>query len=167
MLTDAANMPTTALRNAVSYEEWLGEADEDFAWQHFDENTAATCAQSGTTGEPKGVLYSHRSNLLLSLAVNNPDFLGLSSRDVAMPVVPLFHAMAGPSPFRRRWRAQASCCRARSSTDRRSTNSSRPAGSRSRPRPDRLVRSASASREDGRASYEPSSIVIGGSAAPR
>lgn len=93
VFTDAAHMPETSLPGAVAYEEWLAEADDDFTWAAFDENSAAgLCYTSGTTGEPKGVLYSHRSNLLLSLAVNNPDFLGLSSRDVAMPVVPLFHA---------------------------------------------------------------------------
>src|SRR3954468_17375532 len=93
VLTDAAHMPETSLRNAVAYEEWLSEADDDFTWASFDENTAAgMCYTSGTTGEPKGVLYSHRSNILHALTNNAPDFFGLSSRDVVMPVVPLFHA---------------------------------------------------------------------------
>jgi fatty-acyl-CoA synthase len=93
VLTDAAHMPDTTLRRAVPYEDWLAEADDDFAWAVLDENTAAgLCYTSGTTGGPKGVLYSHRSNVLHALATAAPDFMGLSSRDTVLPVVPLFHA---------------------------------------------------------------------------
>ncbi len=93
VLTDAAHMPETKLANVVDYEEWLAEADGDFAWKEFDENTAAgMCYTSGTTGNPKGVLYSHRSNLLHSMIAQQPDAMGLSSRDRVLPIVPLFHA---------------------------------------------------------------------------
>ncbi|MGZ3319775.1 MAG: fatty-acid--CoA ligase [Xanthobacteraceae bacterium] len=93
MLTDAAHMPQTSLKNAVPYEQWIAEADGDFTWKSFDENTAAgMCYTSGTTGNPKGVVYSHRSNVLHGLMADTCDMKGYSSRDVVMPVVPMFHA---------------------------------------------------------------------------
>jgi fatty-acyl-CoA synthase len=86
-------MPATTLKNAVPYEEWIAEVDGDFAWKLFDENTAAgMCYTSGTTGHPKGVLYSHRSNVLHSMMAAQLDAMGVGSRDVIMPVVPMFHA---------------------------------------------------------------------------
>ncbi|HTZ03950.1 MAG TPA: fatty-acid--CoA ligase [Xanthobacteraceae bacterium] len=93
VLTDAAHMPSTALKNAVAYEDWIAEVDGDFAWKMFDENTAAgMCYTSGTTGNPKGVVYSHRSNVLHSMIATQPDAMDVASRDVIMPVVPMFHA---------------------------------------------------------------------------
>jgi acyl-CoA synthetase (AMP-forming)/AMP-acid ligase II len=93
ILTDAAHMPATKLRNAVAYEEWLAEADGDFRWAEFDERTAAgLCYTSGTTGNPKGVLYSHRSNVLHSLTCTGADGLQVLSSDTVLPIVPMFHA---------------------------------------------------------------------------
>ena len=93
VLTDAAHMPATKLKNAVAYEDWLNEVDDDFRWKEFDERTAAgLCYTSGTTGNPKGVLYSHRSNILHSMMATGPETLTLNAYDSVLPVVPMFHA---------------------------------------------------------------------------
>jgi fatty-acyl-CoA synthase len=93
ILTDAAHLPATTLPNAVAYEDWISECDGDMAWARLDENAAAgLCYTSGTTGDPKGVLYSHRSNILHAMMAVQPDVFALRSADRVMPVVPMFHA---------------------------------------------------------------------------
>ncbi|MDK3072889.1 long-chain-fatty-acid--CoA ligase [Sedimentitalea sp. JM2-8] len=82
------------------YDELLETGDDSFAWPNFDENTASSlCYTSGTTGNPKGVLYSHRSTLLHTYAANLSDTLGLTAMDVVMPVVPMFHVNAWGVPY--------------------------------------------------------------------
>ena len=85
----------TTLRNPICYEDLIAEGERGFVWPEFDENTACgMCYTSGTTGNPKGVLYSHRSNVLHGLMCALGDAMAISSRDRMMPVVPMFHANA-------------------------------------------------------------------------
>jgi fatty-acyl-CoA synthase len=94
-MTDREHMPETSLDNALCYEDLIGAASEELAWAEVDENSACgICYTSGTTGPPKGVVYSHRSNVIHALAVNCGDALDLKAVDVVMPVVPMFHANA-------------------------------------------------------------------------
>src|SRR3954452_14914874 len=85
---------------ALDYEELVAGGDPEFEFPEFDENTAAAmCYTSGTTGRPKGVLYSQRSIVLHTLGAGLPDSMGIREADSAMPVVPMFHAMAWGIPY--------------------------------------------------------------------
>ena len=95
VLTDEANMKDCPLPNAIAYETLLANSSPDVDWGGFDENTpAGLCYTSGTTGNPKGVLYTHRSNFLHTFAGISPLMFGLKDSDVMLPIVPLFHANA-------------------------------------------------------------------------
>lgn len=99
-LTDRAHLPEVNIPNLVAYEDFIGAVDDDFVWREFDENTACgLCYTSGTTGNPKGVLYSHRSNMLHAFIAGQADALGISGRDTILPVVPMFHANAWALAF--------------------------------------------------------------------
>ena len=95
VLTDDAGMKGVNFPGALCYETLVDQASADVTWGGFDENTAAgLCYTSGTTGNPKGVLYSHRSNFLHTLITMGADVLGISAKDTVLPVVPMFHANA-------------------------------------------------------------------------
>jgi fatty-acyl-CoA synthase len=99
-MCDRANMPDVDLPNALCYEEVIAGQDADYSWPQFDERSAAAlCYTSGTTGNPKGALYGHRSTLLHTFAAVSPDGLGISSRETVMPVVPMFHVNAWGIPY--------------------------------------------------------------------
>ena len=100
VMTDEAHMPETALPNAMCYETLLAAESPEFDWPELDESTAsALCYTSGTTGNPKGVLYDHRSTILHALGTLAIDVAGMSSRDVVLPVVPFFHVNAWGVPY--------------------------------------------------------------------
>lgn len=100
VMTDVAHMPETSLPNVVCYETFIAAESKEYTWPQFDERTAsALCYTSGTTGDPKGVLYDHRSSILHAYAGSSPDVMGLTSRDCVLPVVPLFHVSSWGTPY--------------------------------------------------------------------
>ena len=99
-MTDRAHMPKVDFPNLLCYEELVAAENGDYEWPQLDEYTASSlCYTSGTTGNPKGVLFSHRSTVIHAFAAALPDALNLSARDVMLPVVPKFHAHAWSLPY--------------------------------------------------------------------
>jgi 3-(methylthio)propionyl---CoA ligase len=99
-MIDRERMPAASKVELLCYEDLIDRGDSDYAWPEIDENRASSmCYTSGTTGNPKGVLYSHRSTVLHSMGAALPDALNLSSRDCILPVVPMFHVNAWGLPY--------------------------------------------------------------------
>ncbi|MBI5256903.1 MAG: long-chain-fatty-acid--CoA ligase [Burkholderiales bacterium] len=99
-MTDRAHMPAIDVPNLLCFEDLLAEQSDAYTWPEFDERTASSlCYTSGTTGNPKGVLYSHRSTMLHTLMELAPDTFGASSRETIMLIVPMFHANAWGMPY--------------------------------------------------------------------
>jgi len=100
-LCDADQLPAdTGIPGLQSYEAWIAKQPESFTWPEFDENSASSmCYTSGTTGNPKAALYSHRSTILHAWAGAMPDALNMSARDSVLPVVPMFHVNAWGLPY--------------------------------------------------------------------
>ena len=100
-LCDADKLPPdTGIPNLISYESWIGAQSSTYQWPSFDENTASSmCYTSGTTGNPKAALYSHRSSTLHAYAAALPDVMCMSARDAILPVVPMFHVNAWGIPY--------------------------------------------------------------------
>ena len=100
-LCDADKLPAdSGIPGLQSYESWIGAQSDTYDWPEFDENSASSmCYTSGTTGNPKAVLYSHRSTMLHAFAGAMPDALNMSARDCVLPVVPMFHVNAWGLPY--------------------------------------------------------------------
>ena len=100
-LCDADKLPEgSGIPNLSSYEAWIAPHSPDYTWPNFDENSASSmCYTSGTTGNPKAALYSHRSTILHAYAAALPDVMCLSARDSILPVVPMFHVNAWGIPY--------------------------------------------------------------------
>ena len=100
-LCDAQRLPAdSGIPGLLSYEQWIAQQSTDYDWPAFDENSASSmCYTSGTTGNPKAVLYSHRSTILHAMASALPDAFALSARDSVLPVVPMFHVNAWGLPY--------------------------------------------------------------------
>jgi len=100
VLTDEANMPETSLPNVMCYESLIASESEVFDWPELDDEQGATlCYTSGTTGNPKGVLYSHRSTIIHALGSAQREGLDINSESVVLPVVPMFHVCAWGIPY--------------------------------------------------------------------
>jgi fatty-acyl-CoA synthase len=98
ILCDESDMPETALKNAISYEEYIKDGDENYEWPAMDDDAACgLCYTSGTTGNPKGVLYSHKSNILHAQA--SLTAMSISPNETILMVVPLFHVLAWGIPY--------------------------------------------------------------------
>ena len=102
-MTNRASMPEIPLppgMDLLCYEDLMDAADEDYVWPNFDERSAASlCYTSGTTGKPKGVLYSHRSTVLHAMAINAVDCIAMGAADRMLPVVPMFHVNGWGRPY--------------------------------------------------------------------
>jgi len=99
-LTDKAHLPSVKIPRLVAYEDFIAGIKGDYAWKELDERSACgLCYTSGTTGNPKGVLYSHRSNVLHALMASQADAQGVRNVDVVLPVVPMYHANAWALAF--------------------------------------------------------------------
>jgi 3-(methylthio)propionyl---CoA ligase len=100
-MCDAGKLPAdSGIPNLVCYEDWIGRQATRYTWPQLDENTASSmCYTSGTTGNPKAALYSHRSTILHAYAAALPDVMCISARDSILPVVPMFHVNAWGIPY--------------------------------------------------------------------